>query len=122
MLKRLILLFSNLVKKKLPFDPSFYIPDNSNTLQLICHKDSIRYLGVFLDSQLSWRFHIEHIVQKISRAIGIIAKLRHFVPRQTMFNIYKALITPHINFGICIWGNAAKTQLKRVLVLQKRVR
>ena len=114
------MLFSNLVKKNLPFSPSFYIPNNSNTPQLICHKDTIRYLGVLLDSQLSWKFHIEHVAQKISKSIGIIAKLRHFVPRQTMFSIYKALIAPYVNYGICSWGNAAKTHLQRVLVLQKR--
>ena len=37
-----------------------------------------------------------------------------------MLNIYKALVNPYINYGICSWGNTGKTQLNRLLVLQKR--
>ena len=103
-----------------PAHRCFVMHSNKANLKRELHKDTVRYLGVLLDSQLSWKFHIEHIAQKISKSIGIIAKLRHFVPSQTMFSIYKALITPYANYGICSWGNAAITYLKRVLVLQKR--
>ena len=107
-------------QKKLPFIPSIYLSDNSNRLQQINNKDSIQYLGVLIDSRLSWKQHIDQVAQKISRSIGIIAKLRHYVPRETMFNIYKTLVNPYINYGICSWGNTGKTHLKRLLVLQKR--
>ena len=33
----------------------------------------IMYLGVLIDCSLSWKFHIDHIVVKISRLVGIIA-------------------------------------------------
>ena len=51
-------------------------------------KDYVKYLGVLIDCVLSWKFHIEHIVVKISRLVGIIAKLWHFVPRNTLLRIY----------------------------------
>ena len=35
-----------------------------------------------IDSNLSWKYHIEYICHKISKSIGIIAKIRHYVPRQ----------------------------------------
>ena len=45
----------------------------------INEKDSIKYLGVFIDSTLSWKNHILNISKKISRAIGIMYKLRPFL-------------------------------------------
>ena len=73
-----------------------------------------------IDSDLSWKNHIDFICHKISKSIGIIAKLRHYVPRHILLNIYHTLLTPYLNYGISAWGYSAKTHLNRLLVLQKR--
>ena len=51
----------------------------------------------------------------------ILAKLRHFLPRKTIINIYQALIYPILSYGIVAWGQACKTYLDKILILQKRV-
>ena len=83
-------------------------------------KDYIRYLGILIDSNLSWKFHIDYICQKVSKTIGIVAKLRHFVPRHELLTLYRSLILPCISYGICAWGHSAETHLHKLLVLQKR--
>ena len=80
-------------------------------------KDNVKYLGVLIDCSLSWKLHTEHIVVKISRLGGIIAKFRHFVPRNTLLRIYESLILPYISYGLTAWGLASKCYLKKVLVL-----
>ena len=50
----------------------------------IKEKDCIKYLGVLIDSTLSWKHHILNISKKISRAIGIMYKLRPFLPLKVM--------------------------------------
>ena len=62
-------------------------------------KDHVKYLGVIIDQHLSWKHHINYIALKISRNIGIISRLRHFVPLETLLSIYNSLFhESHIFF------------------------
>ena len=56
-----------------------------------------------------------------SQIIGVIARLRHFVSLCTLLNIYRSLIFPYMSNGLPALGQATKTHLQKVLVLQKRV-
>ena len=74
------------------------------------------FLGLTINSNLNWTSHINKISTKISRAIGIINKLKHFLPLHTLKTIYNTLVSPHIYFCITAWG----FNLKRILKLQKK--
>ena len=87
----------------------------------IDEKQSINYLGVLIDSSLSWKYQISNINKKISRYNGIMYKLRPFLPLKVMKNVYYRLIYFHIIYAIEVWGSAFKTELYKVLILQKRV-
>ena len=96
--------------------------DNSNHIltSLQC-KDHVKYLGVLLDSYVSWKYHIDNVALKISRIIGVFARLWHLVPFTTLLSIYRSLILPYLSYGLAAWGQAAKSHLQRIHVLQKRV-
>ncbi len=76
--------------------------------EAIAQKDCIKYLGVLLDKNLSWKNHIQHVKLKLSKGIGILAKLRHYVPQNILKNLYYAFIEPHVNYALINWGNANK--------------
>ena len=60
------------------------------------------------------------ICLKISRTVGILAKLRHSIPLSPLLNIYQAVINPCLYYGICAWGSALKTYLNiKILLIQK---
>ena len=108
-------------QKVLRFQPIIRIHDNTlNSEHILEMKHHIKYLGIFLDSNLPWKYHVDYLCQKISKTLGIIAKLRHFVPRHVLLTTYYSLISPYLNYGICTWGQCAKTYLCKLLVLQKR--
>ena len=87
---------------------------------LLEHRDHVKYLGVLLDSNLSWKYHIAYVATKISKSRGSLARLRHFVPSSTLLNNYKSLIQPYINYGLAVWVQAAQSNLNKILILQKR--
>ena len=63
----------------------------------IAEKSAIKYLGVIIDSTLSWNGHILNIPKKISRAIGVMFKIRPFVNTA----ILKNLCTNILSFSVC---------------------
>ena len=36
--------------------------------------------------------------------MGMVAKLRHYIPRRLLLNIYHTLIAPYLKYGICACG------------------
>ena len=108
-------------QRKYTYQPKIMIFDNeqNKNAALEC-KEFIKYLGILIDSHLTWKHHVDHIVIKISRTIGLISKLRHFVPKHTLINIYRSLVAPYLTYGLIVWGQACKSYLDKLLKLQKR--
>lgn len=75
---------------------------------------------MLIDKNFTWKYHIDYIASKISRVVGIISRLRHSVPLNTLIQIYRSLIFPYTYYGIAVWGQAAQVYLKKVFILQKR--
>ena len=51
-----------------------------------------------------------------SRTVGLISKLRNFVPSQALLNIYHSLIAPYLTDGLIAWGQACQPYLDKFLV------
>lgn len=73
--------------------------------------DEAKYLGVLIDKNLNWKPHIQNVNTKISKGIGILSRVRHFVPQSTLLNIYNAFVLPNILYGLLNWGSASSTTL-----------
>ena len=108
-------------QKKITYQPKDQIYINeTNKLECLEHKEYVKYLGILIDKNLSWRNQIDSLILKISKTVGMIAKRRHFVPRNILLHIYQSLIHPYISYGLTAWGMASKSALNRILILQKR--
>ena len=62
------------------------------------------FLGLTLDSSLSFKFHLTKIGNKISRVIDLLHKLKHIFPSYILRMIYNSLILPHMNYSLLAWG------------------
>ena len=108
-------------QRKLGYSVNFQMFDNStHTFTSLEYKEHVKYLEILLDNNLSWKFHIEYGPLKISKIIAVITRLRHCISLCTLLNVYRSLVFPYMSYGLAAWGQAAKTHLEKLLVLQKR--
>ena len=87
----------------------------------INEKDNIKYLGIMIDSCLNWKAQIDKVSKSMSRAIGLLYKIRPFVDKKNLKMLYYSLVYPHLIYAIEVWGSADHSSLDRLLVLQKRI-
>ena len=80
--------------------------------------DHVKYLGVHLDSKLSWKIHIEKLTCKLLKVCGMIYKLRHYVPLSTLKLFYYAMFHSHLQYSLLNWGRACESHYHELVILQ----
>lgn len=92
------------------------IPDISIKGIKIERVSSFNFLGLTLTDTLQWKDHINIISNKISKTIGILTRIKHYVNTDILKTIYNSLICSHINYSLLCWGHTPD----RIIKLQKR--
>lgn len=78
--------------------------------------DEFNFLGITLDQHMTWNNHIQKIASKVSQTIGIMNKLKNFLPPHILQIIYNSLILPKFNYGLLLWGH----KFERLEKVQKK--
>ena len=77
-------------------------------------------MGINVDNQLLLGNHINQLRTTVSRAVGIMTKIRQFVPLRILKQIYFAFIHSHLTYGIIVWGATYSSYLTPLKSLQNR--
>ena len=62
--------------------------------------DYFNFLGLTIDSQMTWKKHTDNISNKCLRVIGILNRIKYILPNRTRVLLYNYLILPYIFFSI----------------------
>jgi hypothetical protein len=81
--------------------------------------ESTDFLGVVIDSTLSWELNIERTRSRISRNLFIINRLSKILDLNKRM-LYYGLIYPLLSYGIIVWKHSAKALTRRIFILEKR--
>ena len=65
-------------------------------------------LGLGLDESWTWEYHISSIVSKVSKALGVLRRLKLLLARSTLVLIYNSLIQPLFEYCSIVWNNLGK--------------
>ncbi|MCG8110902.1 MAG: reverse transcriptase family protein, partial [Candidatus Thiodiazotropha taylori] len=90
--------------------------DNTN----IQNVNSQKLLGLYVDKQLSWSEHIDHLCSNISSKISLLKSLSEYIPLTAQKRFYQGFILPLIDYGSITWGSTSNSNLDRLTKLQKR--
>ena len=82
----------------------------------------VKYLGVLIDCHLSWHTHEMELQTKLSRAIRMLCKIRHFVKFTTLRMIYFGIFSSILMYGSQIWGQHNRITQKLQKLQNKALR
>ena len=99
-----------------PF-PAIEISINNSPISL---RNNVKYLEVTIDSSLKFNINISTIAHKTSRAVGIISKLRHYMPTNALLKIYYSLIHSQLLYGLPVWGSTYTSYLNKLITIQNK--
>ena len=74
-----------------------------------------KFLGLTIDENLIWKYHIDNITKAISCNIGVMNKINQFVPERILYSLYCA----YINYDILVWESTCKPYIDKILKLRK---
>ena len=81
---------------------------------------SAKYLGIIIDDKLSWVHHIQSLKNKLLKLGGMISKLWYYIDMSTLIKVYYALVYSQLQYGIVVWGTAAKSFLNSLRTIQNK--
>ena len=82
---------------------------------------SIKFLGITLDEHLTWKQHINEVCNKLKSLFHIFYNIRRYLSRENMKTLYYTLIYSRIKYGLSVYGQAGKTKLHKIQVLQNKL-
>lgn len=83
-------------------------------------QNSTKYLGIIMDSKLTWKQHVDQLCKKLCSGIYVIRRVKQVSGLDTAKTAYYALVESHLRYGLVVWGSTTNNYLKRVLIHQKR--
>ena len=88
--------------------------------QIVQPSESAKYLGIFVDEQLSFKPHIIFLKKKITRSVGVLAKLSYYLPCNTLIILYYSFVHTHLHYTLPLWGPTYKSYLMKLKRLQNK--
>ena len=73
---------------------------NHNSVKQVHYQ---KHFGMCLDAKLNFQEHLNNVLSKVNKTIGLLRKLEAFLPRQSLVTVYKAFIRLYLDYGDIIY-------------------
>ena len=77
-----------------------------------------QYLGMLINSDISWDFHIQNLCKQMHYLLSLLRRLRAIFPQNLLIQVYKSYIQPKLDYGLIIYGCTTQENLTLVQRLQ----
>ena len=115
----------NVTKTKYSF---FHKPSKKDNIPLVLLKlsicnneikqsESIKFLDVFLDENITWKDH--YTENKIAKNIGLLFRSKPYLTKKCLLSLYYSYIHTYISYANIIWGSTYISNLKKINSQQK---
>ena len=122
-----LIMFSDDTKTKYSFS---YKPSKKDRIPLVLPKlsicnneikwsESIKFLGVFLDENLTWKDHIRYLENKIAKNLGLLFRSKPYLTKKCLLSLYHSYIYTYISYANIAWESTYISNLKKMNSQQK---
>ena len=98
------------------------LPANISVINEVTTEDkvpAIKFLGVFIDPNLNFKFHINSLRQKLSKALYSLRTVKNTLNSESLFLLYNSIFHCHLLYAIQIWSCANSGLINTLFKLQK---
>ena len=81
--------------------------------------ESVKYLGVKIDTNLNWERHVNDLSIKLNRANALLFKMRKYVSLKILRSIYFAIFDSYLSYCCLVWAQNSST-IQRIVILPKK--
>lgn len=98
------------------------IIDGSYTIhgQTLQETHRAKYLGVTLDSTLSFNNHIDSVAKKANTTTAFLRRNISMCPRETKATCYKSLVRPQLEYASTVWDPHTASNINKLENAQRR--
>ena len=75
---------------------------------------SQKLLGVYIDSTLSWKIHVDKTCAKLSTKLHLLKRIKCFLTPEMQQTFYNSYITPYFDYGCVTWSQCNSTCISRI--------
>ena len=82
--------------------------------------NSSKCLAVEIDEFLTWDTHISSVSKKVSSGIGVVKKIKPFVPTSNLISVFQSIVEPCLDYCSVVWDNISDQLTDKLQILQNR--
>lgn len=86
-------------------------------IEVLGTSNEVKYLGIYLDSKLTWNSHCDQLAKKLSRVLYSLRQLAQAVSTQVLRTAYFATFQSVLSYAIIFWGHSSQWQ--RIFRIQR---
>ena len=84
-------------------------------------RDVFKYLAVLVNETLSWSDHVDYVISKVGKRLGMLQRIKHLLPVNTRKLLINALILPILDYGDIVWGDKSNiTLMNKIQIIHNR--
>ena len=97
-----------------------YTMNNNNGSAIIDSCENEKDLGVTFDCKLTFDAHVQNVIKKANRILGIIRRTFTFMDVDTFLRLYKTMVRPHLEYANAVWAPHLKRLSQDIERVQRR--
>ena len=91
------------------------------SFERVCPSEFINHVAQYVHMlKLSYMCNMCTVKTQLSRACGILSKLKHYTTPPVLKVVYNSLIHPYLNYSILNWGRASNATIQPLIKLQNK--